>query len=324
MISKTMLVYLDGTAPCESVFPYVIRLAAAGNGKVLLACTTREFEHSVTRAGMYLEHLIAQLSAQPSPIADRVDIWPVVGSADPIDHVLAGAKRHCATEIVVSATLKTSLRRTLLKHAPVPVIIAHTVGTNQHSFTGTVLVPVDGSADAEAAMPYAVTFARAANLPLTLLAVVPTIQDMLVRFGPLYPYPWIFFPSSALEAAEGTVAQDMYHYLTGLRDRWSTPDWSRILVRLDHGNVIPGIAQAADILNAGLIVISAGAYRSGWQWLVPGVPNAVANLTRRPVLVIHAPSQHHDNNGKRLERAVSPVARTMTEPVVMNDVNQEQ
>ncbi len=113
MSSKTILVYLDGTSSCESVLQYAVRLAAVDSGKVLLVCTEREFEHNIIQASPYPEQLITRLKAQPSRIDNPVEICPVAGSTNPMDHVLTAARRYAATDIIMSATLKAPLRRTL-------------------------------------------------------------------------------------------------------------------------------------------------------------------------------------------------------------------
>ena len=146
-----------------------------------------------------------------------------------------------------------------------------------------IIVPLDGSALAEQALPYACAWARAFERPLTLLRVSPHVT--LLGGGP-YTYQWG-------REVEHLDAQEARDYLAAVRDR----------LRADPANAaIPDIetlvkigVPTATILNTtsiyppGSLIVMATHGRGGLAKLALGsVASGVLHNTSSPVVIVPA------------------------------------
>jgi len=124
----------------------------------------------------------------------------------------------------------------------------------------TILVPLDGSTVAEAALPPAVDLAREAGAKLVLLRAAEAHT----------------LPMADVVAAQVTVMRETQEYLGSVRDR--VVAW--------YGPAVEAIVEAARYRHADLIVMSSHG-RSGVARLVVGsVTERVLRATTVPILVI--------------------------------------
>lgn len=148
----------------------------------------------------------------------------------------------------------------------------------------TILVPLDGSALAERALPIAMDIARRAGGEVHLVrAHVP-----LAIVG---------------ATAEGVFTQDMLAADDALRNRAVqylnerahnlAKDWGvGVHAHVEDGTPAASITEAADRINAGLIVMTthgAGGFAPGW---LGSVCDAVIRHTHRPVLALPENDEH--------------------------------
>ena len=133
----------------------------------------------------------------------------------------------------------------------------------------TILVPLDGSPIAEAALAPAVEVAREKNATLVLLRA--TEAHTLFR--------------DAVEAQTAAV-REAEDYLDGVRDRLMRDGLANVQVSAWYGLPAEAIIEAARYRNADLIVMSSHG-RSGLGRLVLGsVAEMVLRGTRVPILLI--------------------------------------
>jgi nucleotide-binding universal stress UspA family protein len=138
----------------------------------------------------------------------------------------------------------------------------------------TILVAVDGSPDARAALEHAVGLAHDQNARLTLLSVVPPV------------------PSSALlsGAAPQTLQACFADCLAELRD--SVPDDVSLTTRLLEGPPARRIAETAR--DHDLVVMGTHGRGRVGEALLGSVSREVVHLSNVPVLLIRAaPEDRH-------------------------------
>jgi nucleotide-binding universal stress UspA family protein len=197
-----LLVPLDGSRLAEAALPVAAGIAdACGAGIVLLhviernAATRVHGERHLTRRGdaeAYLAEVAGRLQAEGAgrrrvqwhthdvPVGDVAESIADHAGEHGIDLVVlcthgAGGIRDALWGSIAQQVLQRSTRPLLLARArpqePVPAAFA----------PATIMVPLDGTMAAEAALPHAAALARALGATLRLVLVVPTVDTMSVE-----------------------------------------------------------------------------------------------------------------------------------------------
>lgn len=308
-MTNTLLVYLDGSPASEMVLPYVVKLASAEDKKITLLSTSTGFENERTQADVYLKQIADRLMCQVSVAHSHTTIRAVVWGEDAPNSLLAASKVYGATEIVLSARFATSPRFSLLKKSAVPVVSVHAPGdsglSRAYTLTRPVLVSVDGSDVAEAALPYALDIARSANVPLILLEVLPSLPEMISTSAFIAGQAGLMYSYNMLQDQQSVVDQSAQRYLSRLRSQCIQAGWGKVLVRLAHGATLPAIVHIAQLAEAGLIVMTSRPRTALPRWLAPSVPEAIARCTGQTVLAISSPSGTGNERG--LPSSAAPV-----------------
>jgi nucleotide-binding universal stress UspA family protein len=134
-----------------------------------------------------------------------------------------------------------------------------------------ILVPLDGSALAEAALPYA----------MDLLVDSPTATLFLLRAAEATSLPGI-----DQGEAEVRVVRDAEEYLSAVAARLTGLGIKGVRTSVWYGPPAPAIVEAARVDKVGMIVMSTHG-RSGLGRLVLGsVAESVVRGTRTPVLLV--------------------------------------
>lgn len=148
-----------------------------------------------------------------------------------------------------------------------------------------ILVPLDGTSDAEQAIAAAKAVDREFQSDVTLLLVSPSESALLATLGESF-------------GASGSVAAAMEQtrtfrelgetYLSGIRAEHGDASWS---FRVESGNTADVIVRVAHEADVDLIVMASHA-RSGLKRVLLGsVAEEVLRHARRPLLVIPVDSE---------------------------------
>jgi len=141
-----------------------------------------------------------------------------------------------------------------------------------------ILVPLDGSELGEAALAHVMYLALLCGADVTLLYVVPTIEDVIGGSPPIpIDVQWDFLSDKARQ------------YLAGVAQR---PGWgaSKVHVAVETGNVAEIILTVAARGQMDLIAMSTHGRSGVTRWLLGGVAYKVVHATSTPVLLIRPPS----------------------------------
>ena len=184
---------------------------------------------------------------------------------------------------------------------------------------GALLVPVDGSTLAEAALPWAACLAQDRHLSLVLVAIVrwpPSLRHGALS-EPLAP--------RVFSDIRATVREDVVSYVEGLRVRLATPDLPvDALVR--EGDPQSIILDLAEELQADAIAMSSHGRGGVTRAVLGSVAEHVVQHATVPVLVVRpshakeapAPSFHRllvPLDGSALAEQAVPVATEIAGPV---------
>lgn len=310
-----ILVGLDGSALAELSLPYVAALAGASHAEVTLVRvvsegdtlepleevnprllpymavmpgTPREESQAEPRANVHAAQ--AYLDA----VADRlrqqgIVVEPVVTAGEAADALIEEAQLHHADLIVLSTHGRSGLGRwiygsvaeSVLQRTPVPVFLARAWPQSRpgspRPALSSILVPLDGSALAEQALPTAAELARAMSAQLHLVRVVPLVfaggMDELAAYGAI--------TSVDVEAEQ----RDAKLYLDAVVGRLHGEGVQAVPL-VSAGQPITSIVSLAETCQAGLIVMATHG-RSGLARTVAGsIALGVLHRGHLPVLLV--------------------------------------
>ena len=169
---RTVLVPLDGSEQAEQALPYAVRLARAAGGQLVLVRAAlgpppsgqnweQQQASAITEATTYLAGVQERL-------ATRLGVATVVKYGHAPAQILQAATEFSVDAIVMSTRGRTgpahllfgSVAERIVADAPIPVLLVHT-RTGEAPMppfdppAARILVPLDGSPTAEAALPVA-------------------------------------------------------------------------------------------------------------------------------------------------------------------------
>jgi nucleotide-binding universal stress UspA family protein len=295
---RTIVVPLDGSLLAERALPYAEQLAKGSTTRLTLCrVVTNEIIQKGGRdcaladeAGTYLQGVEAGIKARGQTVQSMVD------SGDPASRILECA-RSSEADLIVMAThgrsgpgrwLYGSVADELLRHAPIPVVLVPTTAATpwQPNRPPTVMVTLDGSSLAEAALTPAVDLARRLGSEMILLQVIS--YPPATAYGAATYLP-SFDPTDQLAFAE--------QYLTEVAEKLKQAV-KGIKVLTEVGQAAAVVAEVATRQGAGLIAMATHG-RSGLARVVLGsVATGTLQRSRMPLLLVgpaalptHAPAE---------------------------------
>lgn len=286
---STILVPLDGSPAAEQALPVAQRLARAGFSRLILVRSVQAFTFpgvdarnaqasARAEAQQYVDSLASRLAATGLTIetgvpygAPATEILDEVGLRNADMVVMATHGRSGIGRWLYGSVADEVLRRAMVPVVLVPPGVAHTVPPRG---TPVILVPLDGSTLAEAALGPAADLARRLEADLVLLQVVALPSYGIYAEETEYV---VFDPD-----AETSAARD---YLAEVAERLR-PEVVRIRVRTELGYPAISICEVAAEENAHFIYMATHG-RGGLARLVMGsVSTGVLQRTRVPLLLV--------------------------------------
>lgn len=297
-----LLVPLDGSGLAETVLPYVRALAHAFENRpivTLLHLIERDAPASVhgarhlttvAEAETYLTELADRLRADGVTVTMHVDTNE---AGDTAGRIVDHAAEMNVDLVVLCAHGRSGLGRWLFGSiaqkvlavgvAPVLMVLP-TAGTEPRRPTlQRILLPLDGTADAETALPLAEDLARATGGTMYLTLVVPTVGSLsgamssIARFSPNVT-------AELLESAESDSAV----YLRALAGRLTAAGVT-VETSIARDDPATAIIEAARRARADLVVMAShGRAGIGGAW-AGSVSNKVLARSSGPFLLVRAP-----------------------------------
>ena len=318
---KTMLVPLDGSAVAEQVMPAVRQLAPilAARVQLLLVITNEQKQHLIAHfaaapseaAGRYetdwhwerrahtqLAHAAeAYLCGQAQALrAAGLDVTFEVTSGAPADRIVDVAASETQALIAMATHGYSGLRRWTLgsvadkvvQATQTPILLVRAMVEVEQPAADAqslqrILVPLDGSALAEQALPLAIELAVGAQAELLLFHAVRPLVAPISELLPLHrPPPTIDFP-----APGHAQALQLLHRVT---ERWHPHELAMLPV-VTSGEPAPAIVDMAAQEHADLIVMATHGYSGVRLWALGSVADKVLHAATTPLLLVRAQSQ---------------------------------
>jgi nucleotide-binding universal stress UspA family protein len=270
---------LRGVAPAEhdALFVHTPGAPAAGDELVLhpAVCTHCTSASRCRQADCYLASQAEQLrragvvayadtrpGAPASAIVSAAEGWPdtLIAMAT---HGRGGVQRW-ALGSIADQVLHTTTLPLLLVRAPQPAPALR-----------RILVPLDGSALAQRALPLALELAMRAQAELLLLQVVAASIDEFMRAAPVADDVRSTLYDQALQAfgaLEGELAQQQVQLTTAIA----------------LGPTAQVIAEEASRRNVDLIVMATHSYSGLQRWRLGSVADSLLQASTTPLLLVRA------------------------------------
>jgi nucleotide-binding universal stress UspA family protein len=292
----TILVPLDGSAFSERALPMATTLARALRAQVILvrAASAAVFPgtdpteaqvQAVEEAQAYLSALAAGLSEHD------LNIEVAVPYGDAAESILLEIGLRSADLVVMCTHGRSGLGRWIygsvaeqvLAHSPAPVLLVRPTGevatlTPEPEQT-TLLVPLDGSAFAETALPHTAALARAFGGTILLLCAVEP---------PMVPYTYqgvSLAPGASME-----IAREAESYLEQVAQRLRSAGLS-VLTVVREGWPADVIAYRGPALGPSLIVMATHGRTGVARLLLGSVALEVVRRSPLPVMLIRPTGQ---------------------------------
>ena len=291
-----ILVPLDGSPLGERALPIAASIAQSVNASLLLvrAVWTRSLPPGLDNGEAYLEAVQeaeAYLEAVARRLGAGVQVEVVAPHAPAPLGILQVAEQDKADLIVMTTHGRSGLSRwvygsvaeAVLSRSPIPVLLVRTnaVATAAHRPDGLdrprLLVPLDGSAFAEAAIPRAAELARAFDWTVTLLRVVTPSTPVVV--DPELQRP--FLPETLLQQARSDAEQYLTSVATDLRR-----EGLRVQLCLRVGEAAEAILDESRASGASLVVMATHGRTGLGRLLYGSVAAEVLHRGTLPLLLV--------------------------------------
>lgn len=307
-MEQLILVPLDGSALAENVLPQAQALARlTARGLLLLHVVTpaetsqtrlwraaapaelrHEWEESaLTRTHAYLAALAARLRAEGLSVHTET-----LSDHDPARAIVERAARDPAITLIAMAThgrgglgrwALGSVAAQTLAAAPTPLLLVRMredgAGAPPAGGYRQILVPLDGSAQAEQALGPAQALADACDATLTLLIAAPPIDDPGLADAGVVPY-W-------MEQEQQDQRQRAGEYLAHLAARLAAAG-VQVRPEIVTGAPAEAILRAADDQRADLIVMAAHTQPALAHRRLGRVAAKIAQSAQAPLLLVRS------------------------------------
>jgi nucleotide-binding universal stress UspA family protein len=264
-----ILIPVDGSPYSEEVIDYALLLAEATRAK-LTFLRVAESESKKQEAANYVRSLASEFDAEGLALAHNGEL---------ADDILAEARSVPNTLITITThgrgglltMILGSVARKIVLASDTPVLVYRPKGSadnREPTDITTVLLPLDGTDLSESMGAQAATLARALDVSLTVVQVLPTAT----RMHPLTP---------ASDVLEGSYIS---HYTKGVAREFGIPvDWEVL-----HGDPVNSISTFVED-RPGVLAVMATRGRGALQSAVLGsVTSGLVHKSGMPI-ILHAP-----------------------------------
>jgi nucleotide-binding universal stress UspA family protein len=294
---RTIIVPLDGSEYSERALVTATSLARVMGAQLVLvrAVSTSVFPgvdateaqvKAVGEAEAYLTALSRQLAEKDM----RVEIAVPFMSAP--EGILLEINQRKADMVVMCTHGRSGLGRWIygsvaekvLAHSPVPVLLVKPTGLVTPLLLGSaqapLLVPLDGSSYAEAALPYALDLSRTFGRKLILLRVA-TYAIVPVNM----PGQNFTFPSEVQEMVNKEEQQEAEDYLAKLTERLKA-DGQLVQSMVRWGEPAETIQEESKATGAGMIIMTTHGQTGLKNVIMGDVALEVVRLTSLPLFLV--------------------------------------
>lgn len=295
---ERILVPLDGSELGELALPYAEELAGVLNSEVDLVYVCepgeKEYRHMYQ---LYIEKMAQQVrnriknyhTGEAGPTAR---VKPVVLDGDPAAEIIDYAEKNDISLVVMvshgrSGMMPWSMGNTtvrVIQRISKPVLFIRASiprpKVSKGELFSKILIPLDGSENGEAALPYVKELAGKIESEVTLLQVVEAGQHVRTVGG----LDYILFPEQELEHLKAEAKR----YLRKVRGKLKNTK-ATVKSVVNVGHAAQEIIKFADETNTRLVAISTHGRSGVKRWISGSVAYKVLHAGNVPILLVRIP-----------------------------------
>jgi nucleotide-binding universal stress UspA family protein len=278
-----ILVPLDDSPEARVALPYAAALATPGTEIVLLTVVPTATDADAARAGL-------ETAAQHLRVAGQT-VRTEVATGDPARRIVDMAADLGAELIVMASHGRGALGRLIYgsvadqvgRESPVPVMVVRARQLEPGPIGITrLVVPLDGSSRAEAALPVATSISRRLGTPISLVRVVDPADLMPPAIGVGEAIPFEIY-----DEAEKELEQKARHYLDTVAQKLREQGLP-VATSMLMGSPASSIEE---MTHLGDVVVLSSHERTGvMRWLLGSVAEKLSREDESPVILVPAAS----------------------------------
>jgi nucleotide-binding universal stress UspA family protein len=294
---KHLLIPLDGSELAQAALPVARYLAGTLRAKVTLVHVIEEDAPNTVHGERHLrspeeaEAYLKEISRLAGPPGSEVAYHVHAAATGNVAQSIVEHQGELAPDLIVMCTHgRSGLRRIIIGsiaqqvvasgNIPVLLIRPEWCSRDASFALKTILAPLDGKPAHEQGLDVALELSRATGARLHLLSVVPTLATLAgpdATMGKFMPGT----THAILELAETDLRTYLLQHLATLQQA-GVP----AAAELRCGDIAPTIAQAADKLDASIIVLATHGKAGTEAFWTNSVGARVQAQTRRPLLLV--------------------------------------
>ncbi len=282
-----ILVPLDSSPEARAALPYAAALATPGTEIVLLTVVPSSGDADAARAGL-------ETAAQRLRVAGQT-VHTEVAVGNPARRIVDAAADLRPEMIVMASHGRGALGRLIYgsvadqvgREAPVPVMVVRTRQLTPGPVGVTrLVVPLDGSPRAEAALPVATAISRRLGTPISLVRAVDPADLMPPAVGMGEAIPFEIY-----DEAEKELEQEARHYLEAMAPKLREQGLP-VTISVLMGPPASSIKEATRLGD--VLVLSSHERTGVMRWLLGSVAEKLTREDESPVILVPAPDHPAD------------------------------
>jgi nucleotide-binding universal stress UspA family protein len=302
-----IVVPLDGSPLAEQVLRHLPQLASPAQTEIILVHVSEAWRYATTASefampvGIYpyvQASMEAYIEGQRTKLQEQgYQVSPQIRLGLAAEGILEAADATQADYIAMTTHGRSGFARwaigsvaeRVLQNSTIPILLTRGDQAAPTSLVQQILVPLDGSALAERALPEAQRLASINNAQILLVRVLQALDEESKRI--LFASPAI--ANDALERERSAAEQ----YLQGIATRLQA---SGVVAECEvrFGDPVPTILQVADEKQVSLIVMTTHGHTAIKQWFYGSVANKILRGAQCPILMVrnlNTPKGHTDD-----------------------------
>ena len=309
-----ILIPLDTSELAEQVLPYARLLARGFKAPVELLRIIEPMSPELVdpRHGLDLERVVTDMRVIGQEYLGKIAtslrdhglaVSCEVCEGEPAPQIVAEAQREPGALIAMTTHGRSGIARwvlgsvadKVLRATPTPLLLVcsqeNGAAAQDRSLT-TVIVPLDGSPEAEQILPHVVALARSLHLKVVLARVTPSREEyhrFLEYHYEVDPGPTLtkVFEGPYEEFSKVVNAKAM-EYLHEKVQELRLQRLPSVEVQLLHGNPAGSIVDLAQETKGGLVAMTTHGRSGVGRWVLGSVTGRVVRYCGSPVLVIRS------------------------------------
>lgn len=296
---EKILLPLDGSELAEVALPYVEKLAGRLGSEIVLAHVSElASDPTEDTHRSYLKRIVEATENEASAYSDKQGNGPaivvrsVILAGQPAEKIVEYAENENIGLIIMATHGQSGIQRWALgsvadkvvRATTRPVLLIRAKGASpdvsSRGILNKILVPLDGSKEGEAIIPYIEDLASRLMIKVILIQILAKGYETLTQYVPL--------SERQIESDRARAAAYLNNIGVGLKGKGIAVE-ERLGIGIRLGNAAEQIIQAAYEVQADLMAMTTHGRSGVGRWAFGSVAERVLHEGNTPLLLVRSP-----------------------------------